>query len=450
MLAAAASGSGKTTFVCALLRALVVRGTRVASFKCGPDYIDPMFHRESVGTSYSANLDLFFSDGATARRLLASGAEGTELAVIEGVMGYYDGVASTTEASSYALAREMKTPVALIVNCRGMSVSAAAQVKGFMAFREDANIACVLLNNLPTALYPEIKALIEHECGIPVAGYLPVMSDCALESRHLGLVTAAEVSCLQEKLDRLARQAEETIDIELLLDIAERASDLYYSPLELPRIDGSPVIAVARDEAFCFYYTDSLKLLEDMGARVCVFSPLRDRTIPENASALYLGGGYPELYAAALSENEQMCKAVKNAVYSGMPTIAECGGFMYLHRAMEDIYGAVYPMAGVIKADCFKTEKLRRFGYASLTAKQDNMLCKAGETLAGHEFHYWDSTDAGTCFTAQKPHRKAHWDCVHAEETLFAGYPHLYLAGQPESAWRFLQAAAAYQRGLGL
>ena len=204
LVAAPASGSGKTTVTCALLRALAGHGRRAAAFKCGPDYIDPMFHRESVGAAYSANLDLFLSDGDTARRLLAKGAEHADIALIEGAMGYYDGIAVSSDASAYAVARATGAPVLLVVSCRGMAASVAAQVRGFTGYRPDANIAAVLLNHLSAARYPEVKALVERECGVPVAGYLPPMPGCAFESRHLGLVTAGEAAELGRKLDELA------------------------------------------------------------------------------------------------------------------------------------------------------------------------------------------------------------------------------------------------------
>lgn len=445
LFAAAASGSGKTTVVCAILRALVRRGTRVASFKCGPDYIDPMFHRESVGAEYSSNLDLFLGDENTARRLLA--ARECDIAVIEGVMGYYDGLGGVSEdASSYALARATETPTVLIVNCRGMSVSIAAQVKGFTAFRRDSGIIAVLLNNLSAPLYPTIKELIERECGVAVAGYLPPMANCSLESRRLGLVAADEVENLRQKLDLLAEQAIRTVDFALLLALAAAAPPLEYEPLT-PAASVTPVrIAVARDHAFCFYYADSLALLEQLGARLVPFSPLADEHLPAKIDALLLGGGYPELHAARLSANETMRGEIKTAIDGGLPTIAECGGFLYLHSEIEDESGVSYPMAGVLTARGYKTERLNRFGYLSMTAKADNLLCRAGESLPAHAFHYWESTDEGDCFTTKKPLRETAWDCAVAGKSLYAGFPHLYLAGRPQTATRFLEAAVAYRK----
>lgn len=447
LVAAPASGSGKTTVTCALLRALAGHGRRAAAFKCGPDYIDPMFHRESVGAAYSANLDLFLSDGDTARRLLAKGAEHADIALIEGAMGYYDGIAVSSDASAYAVARATGTPVLLVVSCQGMAASVAAQVRGFTGYRPDANIAAVLLNHLSAARYPEVKALVERECGVPVAGYLPPMPGCAFESRHLGLVTAGEAAELGRKLDELAGALERTADLPMLLQIAESAPPLSYEPPCLSRVEGKPRIAVARDAAFCFYYEDTLSLLREMGAELTFFSPLSDATLPEGAGGLLLGGGYPELYAETLSHNGPMRRVVRAAIEGGMPAIAECGGFLYLHRSLEDADGNAHAMAGVIAAEGFRTGRLGRFGYVTLTAREENLLCGAGETLRAHEFHYWDSTGPGAAFAAQKPQSSRGWDCVHAGRTLYAGFPHLYLAGAPKAAERFLRAAADYQRG---
>ena len=286
LLTAVSSGSGKTTMTCAILRAWLKAGETVASFKCGPDYIDPMFHRESVGANYSANLDLFLSDEDTVRRNLARCADLAQLALIEGVMGYYDGVACTDEASSCALARATATPAVLVVDCRGMALSAAALIKGFMTFQADSRIRGVLLNRCPPAVYSGIKAAIEQSCGVPVLGYLPPMKDCVFESRHLGLVTAEETHNLQQKLDALAVQAEQTIDLAALAALAQSAPPLVFKPLEAALSLDAPIIAVARDAAFCFYYEESLALLQEMGARLISFSPLEDESLPMGCCGL--------------------------------------------------------------------------------------------------------------------------------------------------------------------
>lgn len=449
LFAAPSSSCGKTTVTCAVLRALVNRGISVASFKCGPDYIDPMFHRKSIGTTVSSNLDLFFAKPETVRYLLQKNAVHADISVLEGVMGYYDGIAGkSVEASTYAVAKATKTPVVLVVNCRGMSVSIAAQIKGFLEFRKDSQIVAVILNCLPPMLYPELKPMIEQECGIFVAGYLPTLENSKLESRHLGLVTADEMEDVQQKLDMLAAQAEKTIDLDYLLKLSKTASGLETCTPNLPQTRYPVRIAVAKDSAFCFYYPDTLHLLEDAGAELVEFSPLSDQRLPEKIDGLYLGGGYPEVYASQLSQNYTMLSSIKHAVKSGMPTIAECGGFLYLHRTLQDESRVTHPMVGVIQADAVKTSKLSRFGYVTITAKQDNLLCQSGEKIPAHEFHYWDSTDCGDACIAQKPMRRTNWTCIHTNKNLWAGFAHLYLPAVPQAAYRFLKAAADYRKDL--
>ncbi|MBC8585080.1 cobyrinate a,c-diamide synthase [Youxingia wuxianensis] len=446
MLAAPASGCGKTTVTCALLQWMIRRGMSVSAFKCGPDYIDPMFHSQIIGAQ-CRNLDLFFTGEDTVRYLFQRNCAGNEIAVIEGVMGYYDGIGVSTQASSYALAKALQTPVILVINARGMALSAAAQIKGYVEFRGDSQIKGVIINNISQTVFSELKEQITKETGIEVLGYVPKMADCALQSRHLGLVTAQEVKDLKEKLDCLADQLEKTVDIPRLLEIARTAQEISYSePFAPQTIEEPPVnIGVAKDRAFCFYYEDNLQLLRDLGARIITFSPLEDPKIPQDLDGLLLGGGYPELYACQLSENQGMLSSIKSAIESGMPTIAECGGFMYLHRCLQTSDGAVYPMADVIKENSYPKEKLGRFGYITLTAQKDNLLCNKGEQLAAHEFHYWDSTDPGHSFTAQKPQREICWDCAYTTDYFYGGYPHLYFYSNPDTARCFLKKAREYQ-----
>ncbi|MBC8569296.1 cobyrinate a,c-diamide synthase [Zongyangia hominis] len=447
MIAGTGSGTGKTTITCALLRALLSRGKKVVSMKCGPDYIDPMFHREVLGTK-SGNLDLFLLGEAGARSLLGHSATGADLAVLEGVMGYYDGIGTTTDASSYQAARVTGTPVILAVNAAGMSLSVAALVRGFGAFRPDSGIAGVIFNRLPPALYPEIKARVEAETGIPVLGYLPKLPDCALESRHLGLITAGEVAHLREKLDALGRAFLETVDIGRIERIAQSAPPLSFDePARPVRIPAT--IAVARDKAFCFYYEDALEALERMGAKLSPFSPLEDKTLPLQAGGLLLGGGYPELYAKALSENAAMLDSIRAALQNGMPCVAECGGFLYLGKGITTEEGERYPMAGVLPMEAHPTRRLRRFGYLTLTARRDNLLCRAGERIPAHEFHYYDTDQNGADFLAEKASRPERWECGYASDTLYAGFPHFHFGGSGEMAARFLQKCAAYERTMG-
>ena len=424
LLAGTSSGCGKTTVTCAILQALVNRGLKVGAFKCGPDYIDPMFHSRIIGAK-SANLDLHFFRENTLRYLLAKNAADRDVSIIEGVMGYYDGLGlTTTRASSYEVAKVTDSPVVLVVNAKGASLSVLATVQGFLTFCPDSHIRGVILNQCTAMTYKALAKAIEDKLGIRVLGYLPKLADCALESRHLGLVTAAEITDLKEKLQKLAHQAEKTIDLEGLLTLAKEAPPITCDPIALPKLE--PVrIAVAKDNAFCFYYADSLEALEEMGAEIIEFSPIHHKKLPENIHGLYLGGGYPELYARQLSDNKTMLESIRNALQKGLPCIAECGGFMYLTEAIGE-----YPMVGFLPGNCFDNGKLTRFGYVTLRAGMDNMLCKAGEQIPAHEFHHWDCTQPGSGFTAAKPTGKS-WDCVAATDTLYAGYPHFHFYANP-------------------
>jgi cobyrinic acid a,c-diamide synthase len=442
MLAAPSSGTGKTTVTLALLAALKTRGLDPVSFKCGPDYIDPMFHRAVLGIP-SYNLDLFFTPEEVVRGLVCEHAAGHGAAVIEGVMGYYDGSGTGTEASSYDLARATETPVLLVVSAHGAFLSIAATINGFKNFRKDSRIAGVLLNDCSKPLFDMMKDMLERETGLPMLGCLPRLPDCAIESRHLGLVTAAEIGGLQDKISRLGEEAEKCIALDALLKLAASAPPITDNlPAVELKVKASPRIAVAQDEAFCFYYEDNLRLLEKYGAALVPFSPLHDSGLPENIHALYLGGGYPELYAKALSENTSMLDSIRKTVSGGLPTFAECGGYLYLLEELEDDTGVSYPMAGAIKGRGFRTSALQRFGYITLTARENNLLCAAGESIPAHEFHYWDSTINGDACTAKRSGRE--WPCIIATDTLFAGFPHLYLYGNPTFAQNFVKAAARF------
>lgn len=434
LIAGTHSGCGKTTVTCALLSALKSRGVSIAAFKCGPDYIDPMFHREAQCVP-ARNLDPFF---CTKEQLCFELSEaGGSLSVIEGVMGYYDGIGAEGRASTYDVARETETPVILTVNVRGMYTSAGALIAGFRAFREHSGVQGVIFNGASPMLYGGLKG-IAKEAGVTSLGFLPFDAALSVGSRNLGLVTAEEITDLKARLAALGALAEKHIDLDGVMGLASRAPALQPARAKPERI-ADVRIAVARDRAFCFLYRENLELLEALGAELCFFSPLSDTTLPEGIHGLYLPGGYPELYLKALSENRPMLGAVKSAVLGGLPTLAECGGFMYLN---DDIDGI--PMAGAIRASACRTEKLQRFGYVTLTAGRDTLLCRAGESIRAHEFHYYDSTDCGNAFSAEKPGSGRRYACIHGTETLFAGFPHLYFPANPGFAESFIRKAAAY------
>lgn len=440
LLAGTNSGCGKTTVTCGILQALVNRGYRVGAFKCGPDYIDPMFHSKIIGAR-SGNLDPFFFPENTLRYLLQKNAADRDVSLIEGVMGYYDGMSMLeTRGSSFHVAGITRSPAVLIVNARGAALSVLATIQGFLRFRPDSGIRGVILNGCSPMTAGALAPGIEKELGIRCYGCLPKMEGWTLESRHLGLVTADEVKNLREKMQQLAAAVEKNVDLDGLLALSRRAEPLCCTAESLPKLE--PVrIAVARDRAFCFYYADSLDVLRELGAELVPFSPLTDPALPEGIQGLYLGGGYPELYTEALSGNTGMLASVRDAVRARLPCIAECGGFMYLTEAIGG-----QPMAGALPGTCFDTGKLTRFGYVTLTAKKDNLLCRAGESIPAHEFHHWDCTAPGADFRAEKPTGRS-WDCAVATSTLYAGYPHFHFRANPAFAVNFCRACAAYRQG---
>ena len=432
MLSAMHSGAGKTVAVCALLSALKRRGMDVRAYKCGPDYIDPMFHARVLGVP-SRNLDLFLQGEDGVRRSLKQCSG--DIAVLEGAMGYYDGVAAAADASAWDVAVKTDTPVILVLRPKGVGLSLAAQVRGILQFRQPSQIAGLLLTDCKAHLAEYLTPMLARETGLPVLGYLPPMDEAKLESRHLGLQTPDEIEALTARVETIAAQLERTVDLDRLLSLA---ADGEAAPAEIHTSAAGCRIAVARDEAFCFAYADSLDALRNAGAELVFFSPLRDKTLPPEIDGLYLCGGYPELYAAPLSQNETMRVSVRDAVQKGLATIAECGGFLYLLSSLEDAEGTAHPMCGVLPGAGVRTGRLQRFGYAWLETDTDSMLFRAGERVPVHEFHYWDSTQNGSDLRAVKPNGRQ-WSCAFATPRLYAGFPHLPLGGEIPLAERFVR-----------
>ncbi len=461
MIAAPKSGSGKTTITCGLLQIFKENGEDISSCKCGPDYIDSMFHRQVLGIP-ARNLDTFFTGEDGTRKLFLRDRREDELVVMEGVMGLYDGLGGIREeGSSYHLAKVTQTPIILVVDAKGMGRSVIPLIAGFLSYDKAHLIRGVIFNRMSKAYYEILKSLAEEELGIAVLGYFPENKDLQIASRHLGLYMPGELENLQEQIRQTAEKLRETVDISRLLQIAEEAE-----PLEIDSTEGasqskmegsedaaaeksgftedgetmSPRIAVARDEAFCFYYEENLRLLEQAGAELVYFSPLHDRALPENIHGMLLGGGYPELYAGQLSENTAMRTAIREAVTGGLPTVAECGGFLYLHTTLTDREGHSYPMAGVLPGKCFDTGKLVRFGYIELVETEGHFL-PSGNCIRAHEFHYYDSEDNGADCTAYKPTTGRNYPCIHVGENHWYGFPHIYYPSCPEFAERFVEKA---------
>lgn len=439
MIAAPGSGQGKTMITCGILSLLQGEDFDVRAFKCGPDYIDPMFHRQVLGVP-SYNLDSFFSDRNTLSYLLGrhgNQTDGTKtddvkrIGILEGVMGYYDGLGGVTDrASSHEVAVITKTPVILVADASGSSLSVLATLKGFLKFRRNSRICGVIFNRLAPGLYPRLKELAEQELGVSVIGYVPKLKNISWENRHLGLIRPEEIDGFGQQVRELSEAIRPTIDLEALIRLAEKAEPLRWRPFATPIVwkkdRSAPVIAVAMDEAFCFYYQDNLELLTAMGAKLCYFSPIRDRELPKDACGLYLGGGYPELFCKELSGNRTMRESILHSLRAGLPCIAECGGYLYLKEWMEDKEGVSWEMAGFLKGKSANAGQLRRFGYVTLEAERDSFLGGPGSRIPAHEFHYWDCEDNGDCFHAVKPVTGRSWDCGYADERFYAGFPHLY------------------------
>ena len=416
---------------------------KVASFKCGPDYIDPMFHSRVIGTK-SKNLDAFFVDENILRYLFARTAQENDISVIEGVMGFYDGNSVLSmEASSHDVSRKLDAPVILLINSKGASISNLATLKGFLNFTEN-NIKGVIFNQMSQKVFDMIKPEVE-KLGIKAIGYVPKVSHLILESRHLGLVLPNEIEELKDKLNQLAEVLEESLDIDLLLEMASSAPDLQYTVPEVKKIDTPVKIGFAQDDVFCFTYEDNIEILRRCGAEIVYFSPLNDKKLPE-VDAIVLSGGYPELHADKLCSNESMKKDIREKVAAGMPCLAECGGFMYLHERLEDADGNMHESCGVIKGEVKNTCKLSRFGYISVSSEDPDSILKDGP-VKGHEFHYWDSDNCGDSWKAVKTNGKE-YTCMHEEGNLIAGYPHLYFYSNPEVPYNFLVKVKEYHDSL--
>lgn len=459
MIAAPKSGSGKTMITCGLLQIFKENGEDISSCKCGPDYIDPMFHRQVLGIP-ARNLDTFFTGEDGTRRLFLRDRREGELVVMEGVMGLYDGLGGIREeGSSYHLAKVTQTPIILVVDAKGMGRSVIPLIAGFLAYDKAHLIRGVIFNRMSAAYYEMLKPLAEEELGIAVLGYFPENKDLQITSRHLGLCLPGELEDLQGKIRVTAAKLRESVDISKLLQIAEEAELVEDSGSERKLSDDTaekpdttengeaihPRIAVARDEAFCFYYEENLRLLEQAGAEPVYFSPLHDNALPENIHGLLLGGGYPELYAGQLSENDVMRTAIRKTVTDGLPTVAECGGFLYLHTTLTDREGHSYPMAGVLPGKCFDTGHLVRFGYIELEENSGYFMPR-GSRIRAHEFHYYDSEDNGEDCIATKPATGRNYPCIHVGENYWYGFPHLYYPSCPEFAQRFVENAKKFSK----
>lgn len=427
LIAGTGSGCGKTTASLLLMALLRESGLRVAPYKVGPDYIDPGFHCAVCGRP-SHNLDTFLMEREDILSLLHADAD---VAVIEGVMGYYDGLdVRTLRCSTWEMARLTRTPVLLVVDASGGAASVAAQVKGFRTLREDSGLAGVLVNRVSGAAhYAQVSEAIRLYTGLPCVGYIPKNTRLDFPSRHLGLIPAGETPDAVQRIQQAAGALRETIDLPLLLQLMQQAPELPQERREVARLDRPFRLAVARDEAFSFYYQANLDLLAQMGMELVCFSPLRDAALPVGVDGLYLGGGFPEVFARALSGNQTMRESVREALEGGLPCYAECGGLLYLSQDVDGV-----PMAGFLPVRCRMTERLQRFGYVQVEDR-------TGLCFPAHEFHHAVAEPLdGACMAynvrkAGAPQKA--WACGFEKKRTLAAFAHAHFLSHPELVRRF-------------
>lgn len=446
MFAGTSSNVGKTTVVMGIMRALSQRKLKVQGYKAGPDYIDPAFHTFATGLQ-SRNLDTWMLDETTIQGLLAKQEEKCDVAVMEGVMGMYDGAdVRSIEGSSAHLAKITKTPVILIIDGSGVAASAAAMTLGFKIFDESVHVAGVVVNKVSGEYhYNLIKEAIEYHVGIPCIGYLKKNKNIELKSRHLGLIPSVEVDELDQTLNDVADMVNETVDLDLLLDIAKQAPR--FDVIKPPTPLGSIRLGVAYDKGFNFYYEDNLDLLEAYGCELVKFSPIEDKKLPNDLDGLYIGGGFPEVFAKELADNYSMKKSIKSAIENGLPTYAECGGLMYLCDSIKTLEDQSHNMVGVFPYPSEMTEKLQRFGYVEVSLKEDSILGPKGLHFKGHEFHRSQvvETSGDKLYDITKVRKGINWTCGYKIHKCVGGYPHVHFYNNLEFAEGFIKTCLTYK-----
>ncbi len=454
VIAGTSSGVGKTTVTLAILAALRQRGRRAQAFKAGPDFIDPGHHTAATGRA-SRNLDGWMLGADLNRVIFAKAAADADISIIEGMMGLFDGSSPVNEIGSTAeIAKQLDAPVLLVIDGSAMARSAAAMVSGYAQFDPALKVAGVLFNRVNSeGHYALLKAAVEKETDVVAVGYLRPDQSVTIADRHLGLVTAMEQGS-GELYDRLAKAATETIDLDRIESLASSSGVLAASPQSVKESRPHTVrIGVAQDQAFCFYYPENLELLEAEGAELVPFSPLTDRTIPDDVAMLYLGGGYPELYGAALAGNIAMRKAIRDFAEQGGTIYAECGGMMYLTQAIRDFKDQSHDMVGLFPAEAVMKKTGLTLGYRTVELSQTCVLGVSGVIARGHEFHYSTLVPRGPLDFACSL-RDARGDSKGQDglvrDNVLALYTHLHFASQPKIATALVNAArrtAGSQRG---
>ncbi|MCR1851065.1 cobyrinate a,c-diamide synthase [Paeniclostridium sordellii] len=397
LIAGTNSGVGKTTISLGIMQALTKRNLKVQPYKVGPDYIDPSYHTFITGRD-SRNLDSYMLDDEKINYIFKNASKDADISVIEGVMGLYDGFGIDLNSctSSYT-SKILKSPVILVINGKAMSSSAAAMVLGYKELDKEVNIKGVIVNNVKTKNHYElIKEAIEKYCNIEVLGYFPPNEKFKLDSRHLGLVPSVEIEALTEKFYDLGSEIEKYINIDRLIEISESEEiETSFELNELPKFKNKS-IAIAYDKAFNFYYKENLELLNQMNIEIKTFSPLYDEIVPK-ADCIYIGGGFPEVFAKELGINKKMRESIKKAHENNVPIYAECGGLMYLGEKLLDLDGNEYEMVGIFEGISKMTKSLKRFGYCDGIAKVDTVFSNKGDIIKGHEFHHSEFNSNEEC-----------------------------------------------------
>lgn len=447
VIAGTSSGVGKTTIVTGLLAALRGRGLQVQSYKIGPDYIDPGFHRLASG-KMAHNLDSWLVPQEEIAALFAKTAHGNDVAIIEGVMGLYDGGRSGV-SSTAAIAKELAAPVVLVVDAKSAGESVAATVLGFKMYDADLNIAGVIVNRLGSASHKAIVAEALTRLGIPVLGYIQRNGDMVVPERHLGLTPVTETDAVAA-VAAMGTQISLQVDIDQIIRVANSASPLVVPMPMAVEAAQSVTIGVAQDEGFSFYYPESLAVLEALGAKIVPFSPLLDTVLPV-VDGLIFGGGFPEMFLSDLEANTAMRKAIYGAAQQGMPIYGECGGLMYLARQIAAFDGRIFDMVGVVPAVCKMQSRLQTVGYVEATAIGDNILCQSGGKLRGHEFHFsatepdGDAEDFSWAFRFKKIRTGDIYCGGYAAGNVLASYLHMHFAGNREAAVRFVDKCRGFK-----
>lgn len=430
---------GKTTISLGLMAALTEREYEIQPYKVGPDYIDPGFHSLVTGNQ-SYNLDSYFLGKSGVKELFANSLVGSDLAIIEGVMGLFDGKGKKGVSSTAEIAKTLDAPVILVVDGKKMAQSGAALAYGYKNYDPELNVKGVILNNIASDRhYQLLKDAIEDQpVGLKVLGYIPRQDELELPERHLGLVPTQESQDLKVFIDRLVKIMEEYIDLEKVVEISKKCSEITINETKLYEQENrfNVRLGIAYDQAFNFYYQYNLDLLEELGAELIYFSPVKDKKLPD-VDAVYLGGGFPESFLEKLAENKSMKADLKKKVSLGMPIYAECGGLMYLSKGIIDHEDKFYPMVGLLPAFTEMIDSLQEMGYREIEVNRDNIILDRGEKARGHVFHYSKLTDwtdeVNFCYQI-----KDKLEGYQTVPNMLASYVHLHFASNPNIAHHLL------------